>query len=489
MKALKPVPKGQFLIITALSLVVLIGAVGLVIDAGMGYLIRAKLNGAVDAAGIAAARNLPQGETAAMNAAQRFFNANYPEGWLASDPNLDSVSFTRDSDTGRTYIDISATATKKVSLMAVLGFDWMNVRSAAQVVRKDVDMVLVLDVTDSIVTPDSRVGIMLKSRAKEFLAKFNTSNDRASLLHFAYGAVVDVPFSGARGFKRCRTSEPIDPRPTSCDSDSMYYKIDQDAWCDDTLGSCAGGSAPPGLTFSGFTNYSEGMWQARDQLNNPSYIPTAQRSPLRVIVFFSDGSPNTFASYFAFQSPASCSNQPGAIATGAGTTGTPHGMYRYDRQEANVSGCNWSSITSHLTSTALPNYYNAHNINDQEFPVITNTPRVVTDNTSSTTNTWRNVNRAARNLGESMAAKSRSEGIYVFTLGLGAHLDQGTGPDDENGDIVLKCMANVPNDPVGTGCPRYDPNSLKGLYCWARNPEDMGPCFDKMAAEILRLSK
>jgi len=55
--------KGQIAIIVAITLVVLIGMVGLAVDSGRGYGVKAKLSAAVDAAAIAAARGLTVGTT------------------------------------------------------------------------------------------------------------------------------------------------------------------------------------------------------------------------------------------------------------------------------------------------------------------------------------------------------------------------------------------------------------------------------------------
>lgn len=495
MKTLSPIPKGQFLIITALSLVALIGIAGLAIDSGMGYLIKAKLNGAVDAAGIAAGRALPQGDTAARTAAEKFFVANYPEGWLGSNPNLGSVTFTRDSDSGRTYIDISATATRNVSLMAVLGFSTINVRSAAQLVRKDVDLALVLDTTGSIDTSDRPI---LLARAKEFLAKFNQNYDRIGLLHFASGTVVDEAIrTSGRGF----------------DLNAMNAAIDD-------------------INFGGNTNFSEALWTAREQLNS---IPSG-RSPLRVIVFFSDGSPNSFASTFGFKATRTCSwpsgwpalTAAGTVRTGDSTSvATPSGLYRYDQQNNaldpsgtdfcepvfnyNTSGTD--TFTTYLTG--MPQYYNPHPISDTEFLIqqsASSVRRLVTAdlpegtgtsaaNTARTT-AWRNINNAARNLAQDMAVKfttksfvnptdTANNNIYVFTLGLSDLLHQNAGPNSERGENLLKAMANTTDamNPLNTSQSIYDPTRNTGVYCWARTANDLGPCFDKMAAEILRLSK
>ncbi len=86
--------KGQVLIVVALSLVVLIGAVGLAIDSGLGFIVRSKLNSAVDAASIAAARSVTQGvgeaaqRASAQAAARKFFAANFPTGYLGATPSF-----------------------------------------------------------------------------------------------------------------------------------------------------------------------------------------------------------------------------------------------------------------------------------------------------------------------------------------------------------------------------------------------------------------
>ena len=50
--------KGQIIILFAISLIALVGMVGLAIDSGRAYGVKAKMSAAVDAAAIAAARGL-----------------------------------------------------------------------------------------------------------------------------------------------------------------------------------------------------------------------------------------------------------------------------------------------------------------------------------------------------------------------------------------------------------------------------------------------
>ncbi|MEG1323749.1 MAG: VWA domain-containing protein, partial [Janthinobacterium sp.] len=255
---------GQVLVMVALSAVVLIASVGLAIDSALGYFVKAKLNAAVDAASLAAARGVTAGSSeeaqraSARRSARVFFDINYPDHFLLSTPTLDPVDVT--FDRGTVTIDVSASASLPVSLMGVLGFKTLNVAASAQTIRKDLDMVLVMDTSRSLENNADAV----RAAGKSFLNKFNSTVDRVGLLHFASEAQIDVPIRQVeRGFDRSGMT-------------MKGGKIDQ-------------------FTFVGGTNSSAGMFQARKQLKD---IAQVNRSSLRVIVFFSDGSPAAFSAYF-----------------------------------------------------------------------------------------------------------------------------------------------------------------------------------------------
>ena len=460
--------KGQIAVMTAVVIFVLFGAVGLAIDAGIGYIVKAKLNAAIDAAGIAAGRAVSQGATQAdqtsnaILAARKFFDANYPAGYLRSVPVFDTpvITFAR----GEATINLSATASVPVNVMGVFGFTVLTVSATAQAIRRAIDMAYVIDTSGSLQSVASGV----RTDATFFLSLFNQLEDRVALIHFAYGAVVDVPFKTdqSRGFNRSTMNTLIN-----------------------------------GYSFSGSTNFADGLWNARDQLKNK--ISPANYSSLRVIVFFSDGSPNTFASYFTFKTSSDCTS-PGALVTGDAATGTPSGLYYHNRASQALpgncyQGTNIISRTGspgnyqyRYVTTPLPTYYNPHDkLNEQEFRVVTATPRQVlatpaAAGASNFQNAWNtNINRAARNLAESIALQARTEGIYVYTLGLGDLLHAAAGPDNEQGEDLLKCMANTPDSL--SRC--YNPNLPVGRYCWAADVAALKSCFAEIASEILRLTK
>ncbi|MCK4788300.1 MAG: hypothetical protein KAV87_31450, partial [Desulfobacteraceae bacterium] len=89
---------------------------------------------------------------------------------------------------------------------------------------------------------------------------------------------------------------------------------------------------------------------------------------------------------------------------------------------------------------------------------------------------------ASRNLLEAMAKEARSEGIYVYTLGLGFRLTQGSGPNNEPGEVILLRMANDENADI-----RFD-DEPQGVYCYAEDDDALGPCFNKIVQAIIRLT-
>ena len=487
---------GQVIIIVALLLMALIASVGLAVDSGFGYMIKAKLNAATDAAGIAAAVAVTQGSTRAAQtsnaqlAAANFFYVNYPvTGYLGSTPTFLAPTITFSTDKpGQIIIDTPASASVPVTFMRAMGFNLLTVAAASQTIRNDLDLAFVVDTTGSMNT--GTVPTKVKQGAITFINKFSPNDDRVALIQFAYGAQV---------------RDQIRPTQRGFDLTSMTTHINA-------------------FTFDGSTNSAEGMWNARDQLNNKI---TGNRSSLRVIVFLSDGAPNSFSSFFDFRNASDCT-QSDHVTPLAGTISTPDTQGPYnpgfhwtdglrdpykvdadpDNGDAPLGGTStkcWQdndiantagvplSHSSYITK--LPNWYNAHNDpanpNDsskREFQIVTNTPRAVTNNTSSPAMAWQNVNRASRNLLEAMATKSRQEGIFIFTLGLdGTGLSTPSGPDSETGDQVLKCMANTAD--ALPRCVSAGAGQPVGIYCHAVTADDLKPCFEKLASAILRISK
>ncbi|WP_151637706.1 VWA domain-containing protein [Noviherbaspirillum aerium] len=451
---------GQVFIILALSLVVLVGALGLAVDSGLGYLIKARLNAAVDAAAVAGARAVVHGDNEAEQrqqaetAARNFFAANYPAGYLGSTAGITGTQVEFNSPArGQITVKVQAHANTAVSFMRVFGFNTLDIEATAHTTRRDIDMAFVMDTSSSLVP----VAAEIRQHAATFMSGFSSSTDRMSLIHFSNGAEVDEPIRTGpmRGFDKRRIVQQI-----------------------------------AGLQFKGATNSVEGLWHARQQLNR---VTAPDRSSLRVIVLFSDGTPNSLASVFKFQPWANCTAS-GVISTTDDVLmrEAPRGLWDQDRtQELVGGGCGQNrNLASILTPNALPDWYNAHGINDREFPIVGGGPRLVQNDTSTPERAFVNINHAARNMVEALAARARAEGIHVFTLGLGPLLQQAIGPElssDDTGENIMKCMANTPD--ALPRCRAAGADQPVGVYCHARTADDLQPCFANMRAEILRITR
>ena len=461
---------GQVLVIVTIVLIVLMAFVGLAIDSGSGYGVKAKLNAAVDAASIAATKALSKGIDESRQTAGRYFYGNYPDGYLSSSPEFDpnSIEIKASSD-GNVVVTVSGRAEMPTTFMRVLGYETLNVSARAQVTRKAVDIAFVVDNTSSLISPTD-VRAQVKTASKYFVSKFIPAYDRLWLIKYAFGAEVSQEIRGKssndRGFN----------------DSTVNTEIDNFAF-----------TGPGGS--SNYTNSSEGFWVGLNELRE---IPPENRSNLRVIVFFTDGAPNTFASEFNFQS---VDPHTGSIRSGDGSSGTPAGLWKYNYinvQSDPPYDFNTSIYNQLHAIHAFPQYYNAHGDDGDNFAILnpSHPLRPVTQFNPSG-NFWSDrqqlytkVNRVARNLLEDIASKARQEGIYVFTLGLGSRLTIGSGPamtdgHQERGEDLLKRMANL-DDADGTG--------ITGEYCYAgaatpeQAEENLFNCYDRLSSAILRLT-
>lgn len=465
--------RGSIAIVTAFSLIVLIGMVGLAIDLGRGYGVKAKLNAAVDAAAIAAARALVVGASDAERianaqaAAQRFFYGNFPPDYLGATPTEPNTTAVHDS-AGFWTVTVSASANMPTTFLRVIGKDNVPVAAMGQTVRRDIDLVLVLDTTGSLGPPwsDPDTFDKVKAAAISFISKFaeGPGGDRVGLVTFAYGAVVDVPINkdASRGFNKTGVINAI-----------------------------------KALTNVGGTASAEGMRRGFNELNA---VPVDLRSSLRVIVFFSDGAPNGV--------PATFTRSAGAF-TGdiyAGPLGVDTGDPAYWSARAD-DAYRWDQ-----RNTSLGTYSDIPSLPQTSGPTLTLTGigdiHLASDNippirSLDYTNTRCNANRAARNMLENIANTSRGQNIVVFSIGLGSMLNQlevigcnytpapplppGTCPDPavcpECGCSIMKRVANTSDSDT-----RNDTQPI-GRFIYAANASELDSAFSVIASEILRLAK
>lgn len=173
-EALRADRRGSVAWLMAAAIVPLIAAIGLSVDGARGWLVKARLSQAIDAAGLAGGRVITA--PTRDDDIRMFFTANFPSDFMRATVNGPNISV----DPDLTTITLSATASIPTTFMRVVGIDQMTVRADSVIKRTDrgMELVLVMDNTGSM-TNNDRIGKM-KSAATD-------------LVNFLYGSRETVP--------------------------------------------------------------------------------------------------------------------------------------------------------------------------------------------------------------------------------------------------------------------------------------------------------
>ena len=195
-----------------------------------------------------------------------------------------------------------------------------------------------------------------------------------------------------------------------------------------------------------------------------------KRSGKRVIVFFSDGAPNTINGDFPLGSGKKKGNLYAAVGSPPGTRPSEiFSQTSYPSTKADSTGY-VNSLPAKLT--------------DVDGSISMKGTRVLSGKTTDAEFQC-DVIKAARNMVENVATAAHDKGVFVYTLGLGAQLENpyevpstcdvlGNGKfEQEKGSTILANLAAI----------------TSGIYCKAETVDDLTPCFDKLASSILRISK
>ena len=137
--------KASVLAYFAFALIALGSAMGLATDSALGYLTKARMSKALDAAGLAAGRVKAGGDMAAE--AQIFFNANFP----ASSLNATITNFTVTPSADNQFITLDATAEIQTTFMRVAGIETTTIGAHTVIHRqtRGMELALVMDNTGS----------------------------------------------------------------------------------------------------------------------------------------------------------------------------------------------------------------------------------------------------------------------------------------------------------------------------------------------------
>lgn len=245
--------RGVALILATLTLLVFGPMVGLAIDVGVLYLLKSKLSLAIDAACLAGARSLARGQDLASQTAnatavaERYFRINFPDGYWAT-RNLNYTILVTEPELRLRRVEMTATVDAPLYFLRLLGHDTARLRVTAAAQRRDVNVMMVLDISGSMETAGACGA--LRNAATAFVDRFANGRDRLGMLSFNGATRLDYPMS--LYFK---------------DSPSIYSSISA-------------------LRCSGWTNTSMALWQGYQEL-----VRINEPGALNVILFFTDGRP------------------------------------------------------------------------------------------------------------------------------------------------------------------------------------------------------
>ena len=275
--------KGFAAIYVALTSMVLVPMVGLVIDFGVMYNVRAKLQAAVDAAAIGSGNMLQRStnmsdQTTINNikdAAQRFFNANFPATyWGTTRLSYDSVP-SEDVNTKIRTIYVHAAVSVPMLFLRVLRIDASTVAAEATVNIRFVTLMIVVDRSGSVVNGHADDDI------KRALTTF-VATQASSVFVDGRDVVGLVSYGGNWKLDLAPTVNFRTGNPTAIASAINNIPFDS----------------------SSNTNTGDGLYQGYYQLQKLD-----QRNTLNVIILLTDGRPSAFSGQFAVKGSSPCTDR------------------------------------------------------------------------------------------------------------------------------------------------------------------------------------
>lgn len=145
--------RGSVALWVGLALITFVGCAGMAIDTARGYMMKARLSQALDAAALAGAKSLLSDSR--DDDINMFFNANFDSSSFGA--TIDGPDI--EADTTKNTVKVSATATIDTTLMFVLGFDTMTVAAESTAIRaiNGLDVVMSIDISGSMCDPCSKI--------------------------------------------------------------------------------------------------------------------------------------------------------------------------------------------------------------------------------------------------------------------------------------------------------------------------------------------
>ncbi len=517
--------------VAGLSLTFIVPAVGLMIDVGVLYSVKARFQGAVDGAALAAARALNLGQTtsaqtsAAKQNAVNWFYANFPaRTWGTTNTQMSegSVNVFDDPNNARVRnVTVTASTSVPTYFMRWFNAGFTTLSATGNASRRDVVVMMVLDRSGSMQNAGACSSMI--TAAKLFTGQFAAGRDQIGLVSFS-----DNVYSHSA--------------PTTDFQHVLGYK--------NNLGSGTG--ALDTIVCAGGTSTAQAISVAYNEL-----YKVALQGALNVMMFETDGLPNTLTLNFwdsaagqtALKSTSACTDKNGKKVSEGGfggaavipswTTGRtlgagsyypdiPAGMiggvysddpggndsfqllmkywttstsnnFNSTSFTTSATGCRFNSSSYHQTSPPPSDiawfppkdvWGNEMNPSYGYLPVTLSSGRIVS-------NSYTTYHNAVLNATDNAAYRARANStlpVYFFGIGLGG---TSSNPPDY---VLMQRIANDPNGDNYNAPPRYRPcdqetncathdDQPHGTFIFSASPASLAQAFLSVSSQVLRLSK
>jgi len=504
--------KGFAIVLTTLALVSTLSILGIAFDVGVMYLVRTKLQGAMDAAALATVRALAENPNvnAAKTVGTEFLTANFPNGFwgaqtMSQYPLNTAITVTEIDANGNPgtpgttstakLVTVTAGVTAPLYFLRILGQNTANISFTSQATRQGVLVMLVLDASYSMSLAAAYNGhtpcewAQIDAQAFLGYSQFDPDIDRIGAVAFGGSTYTVAPVGNFQN-----------PAGTVNTSSAVYTALNS-------------------FACQGYTNTVEGLQQAYNAISTFWGASTPTRA--NVVILMTDGAPNGFTADWKTATlvagdkcapPASPAPQnligfvgrefgeygvesvaptasmsmtvtdPGAVANNGkcamGTTGSTGNLANWFGDWTKIPptdayGDNLYGVGTYITSPGA-----AYGIAGPGNAVPANSSA-----DSSNATEWQFVD-ISRNAADGAATRMRTNAIFrigIYCIGLyGNAIDAYDAVDDT-------LMNRIANTPASTA---YNPGQPVGVYVTAPNAGQLSAAFAQVASAIVaRLSK